>query len=162
MYKSTASKCDSVVSHLHCSLVAHFLPPMLLCFHHAGCMQELAQPFWHMHRSEKAGKFIPGGRGESIWLMAGSGQQPAWAPTPSILTPLQGIFFWHGWSAEVGIWRAGGVVRMGTRWQRFTLCHLPACLAPHISAEKPMLAIQPYKVEFDFYKNKSLLIVLPN
>lgn len=55
----------------------------------------------------------------------------------------------------MGIWRTGRVVVLGKRWGRFTFCHLPACLpaclAFHISVEKPVMPSSLIKAGFGFY-----------
>lgn len=79
--------------------------------------------------------------------------------SPLHFAPHQSIF-WSGSIVDMGIWRAGGVVVMGRRWGRFTLCHLTACLAPHISVEMPVMAKQPYKAGFGFYSWEPCVIYL--
>lgn len=83
---------------------------------------------------------------------------PAWASLPLHFAPHQSIF-WRGSIVDMGIWRAGGVVVMGRRWRRFTLCHLTSCLAPHISVEMPVMAKQPYKAGFGFYSESHVWFI---
>lgn len=127
-----------MASHLGCPQVAHFLPPCCsasttreasknLLSHSDTCTSQERQGSLHLTREH----------------LTESGD---WSSHPIHLDPPQSIF-WCGWSAEMGIWRAGVVVvRMGRKWGKFTLCHLPAWLAPRTYlGREANLAIQPYK-----------------